>query len=154
MKRHRSPVGWRRRTSYFNALPPAFANARVEHVMRHGVFTCRPETPLRSLAQTMAANHVHLLVVTGYGEGTPGNEGWAVVSDLEVVRAATEDEHRTAAEVATRPVIVSAADTMSHAASLMSEHGTSHLVVVDADMRPMGILSSLDIAANLAWGLG
>ena len=104
--------------------------------------------------QTMAANHVHCLVVTGYGEGTPGDEGWAVVTDLAVVRAAMEDETRTAADVATRPVIVSAADTVSNAASLMCEHGTSHLVVVDADMRPEGVLSSLDIAANVAWGLG
>ena len=144
----------RTKTNYFATLPPAFDNARVEQVMRRGVLTCRPETPLRAMAQTMAANHVHCLVVTGYGAGTPGNEGWAVVSDIDLVRAAMDDDERTAADVATRPVIVSSADTVSHAASLMCEHGTSHLVVVDADMRPEGIVSSLDLAANLAWGLG
>jgi CBS domain-containing protein len=142
------------KSNYFTTLPPAFANARVSQVMRHGVLTCRPETPLRAIAQTMAANHVHCLVVTGYGAGIPGDEGWAVVTDLAVVRAAMEDETSTAADVATRPVIVSGADTVSNAASLMCEHGTNHLVVVDAEMRPEGVLSTLDIAANVAWGLG
>jgi CBS domain-containing protein len=144
----------RTKSSYFKTLPPAFANARVEQVMRHGVLTCRPETPVRTIAQTMAANHVHCLVVSGFGEGEPGREGWAVVSDLAVVRAALDEGDLTAADVAKRPVIVTAADTVAHAAQLMCEHHTHHIVVVGPDMQPAGILSSLDIAANLAWGLG
>ena len=145
----------RSKSAYFEKLPPAFANARVEQVMRRGVLTCRPETHVRAIAQTMAANHVHCVVITGFGEGTPGREGWAVVSDLAVVRAALDDGGDvTAADVAARPVIVSGVDTVSHAAELMCQHGTNHVVVVDADMRPEGILSTLDIAANLAWGLG
>jgi CBS domain-containing protein len=145
----------RSKSSYFKSLPPAFANARVEHVMRPGVLTCRPETPVRTLAQTMAANHVHCLVVTGFGEGEPGREGWAVVSDLAVVKAALDETgNLTAADVAKRPVIVTASDTVAHAAELMCEHHTHHIVVVGPDMQPEGVLSSLDIAANLAWGLG
>jgi CBS domain-containing protein len=144
----------RTKASYFETLPPAFANASVEHVMRKGVLTCRPETPIRTIAQTMAANHVHCLVVTGFGEGEPGREGWAVVSDLAVVKAALETEGLTAADVAKRPVVVTAADTVAHAAELMCENHTHHIVVVGPDMQPVGILSSLDIAANLAWGLG
>jgi len=31
----------------------------------------------------------------------------------------------------------------------MTEHGTTHLVVVDAERRPVGILSTLDVAAAL-----
>jgi CBS domain-containing protein len=144
----------RSKSSYFKTLPPAFANARVEHVMRPGVLTCRPETPVRTIAQTMAANHVHCLVVMGFGEGEPGREGWAVVSDLAVVKAALDEGNLTAADVARRPVIVTATDTVAHAAQLMCENGIHHIVVVDAEMKPEGVLSSLDIAANLAWGLG
>jgi CBS domain-containing protein len=74
---------------------------------------------------------------------------------LAVVKAALDERGGlTAADVAKRPVIVTAADTMVHAAELMAEHHTHHVVVVGADMQPEGILSSLDIAANLAWGLG
>jgi CBS domain-containing protein len=142
------------KSSYFETLPPAFANASVEHVMKKGVLTCRPETPIRTIAQTMAANHVHCLIVTGFGEGEPGREGWAVVSDLAVVKAALEKDGLTAADVAKRPVVVTAADTVAHAAQLMCENHTHHIVVVGPDMQPEGILSSLDIAANLAWGLG
>jgi CBS domain-containing protein len=144
----------RTKSSYFKSLPPAFANASVEQVMRHGVLTCRPETPIRTIAQTMAANHVHCLVVAGFGEGEPGREGWAVVSDLAVVKAALEEGDLTAADVARRPVIVTASDTVAHAAQLMCENHIHHIVVVDADVHPVGIVSSLDIAANLAWGLG
>jgi CBS domain-containing protein len=145
----------RSKSSYFKTLPPAFANASVEHVMRKGVLSCRPETPIRTIAQTMAANHVHCLIVTGFGEGEPGREGWAVVSDLAVVKAAIDEkDDLTAADVAKRPVIVTAADTVARAAQLMCENHTHHIVVVGADMQPEGILSSLDIAANLAWGLG
>jgi CBS domain-containing protein len=33
----------------------------------------------------------------------------------------------------------------------MTEHGTSHLVVVDKEaLRPVGVLSTLDVAARLA----
>jgi CBS domain-containing protein len=78
-----------------------------------------------------------------------------VVSDLAVVRAALDESGGlTAADVAKRPVVVTASDTVSHAAELMCENRTHHIVVVGADMQPEGILSSLDIAANLAWGLG
>jgi len=36
----------------------------------------------------------------------------------------------------------------------MCEHGTSHLIVVDEAARPAGVVSTLDLAAALAWGLG
>ena len=152
----RGPVGWYRKASYFSELPPAFANARVEHVMRRGVLTCPPETGIRAVAEMMAANHVHALVVTGFGDGGPGRDGWAVISDLDLMnamRGEAEDEP-TAGDVAKRPVVVTASDSASHAAQLMCEHGTSHLIVVDEEARPAGVVSTLDLAAALAWGLG
>ena len=37
----------------------------------------------------------------------------------------------------------------------MLEHGTSHAVVVEPRTgRPIGVLSTLDIAGILGWGLG
>jgi CBS domain-containing protein len=40
---------------------------------------------------------------------------------------------------------------LSEAARLMDERGTAHLVVVD-DGRPIGVVSSLDVAGVVAWG--
>ena len=42
----------------------------------------------------------------------------------------------------------------SEAAKLMVEHSVAHLLVLDEQDNPIGILSSLDIAALAAWGLG
>jgi len=54
----------------------------------------------------------------------------------------------TAGELAASDVVVvDPADTLEHAAQLMAEHSTAHLVVVSPDSgRPIGILSTLDVA--------
>jgi CBS domain-containing protein len=44
--------------------------------------------------------------------------------------------------------------TAKEAAALMHEHSTRHLIVLDEERRPAGMVSSLDLAATLAWGLG
>jgi CBS-domain-containing membrane protein len=53
------------------------------------------------------------------------------------------------ATAATVALTIGPADTVQRAAQLMTEHGTTHLVVVDAGRRPVGILSTLDVAAAL-----
>ena len=35
----------------------------------------------------------------------------------------------------------------------MAQHGVTHLVVVDPSGRPTGMLSTLDLAGVIAWGL-
>ena len=44
--------------------------------------------------------------------------------------------------------------TVKDAAHLMHEHSTRHLIVLDEEERPVGVVSSLDLAAALAWGIG
>jgi CBS domain-containing protein len=47
--------------------------------------------------------------------------------------------------------MVAAGDSLAHAAQLMSEHEIAHLVVVDQGTeRPIGILSTLDVARVLS----
>ena len=42
---------------------------------------------------------------------------------------------------------------LREAGELMLSHGTTHVVVIDPEIqRPIGILSTLDIAGVLAWG--
>jgi CBS domain-containing protein len=135
-------------------LMPRYEHATVGDVMRHGVITCSPETTLRTVARMMSSYHVHAVVVTeddGEGSLLP----WGLVSDFDVLRAAHAGaEELTAGEVSRSPaVMVARTDTLDHAATLMKEHGTGHLVVIEpAGSRPIGVVSTLDIAGSLAWG--
>jgi CBS domain-containing protein len=80
---------------------------------------------------------------------------WGVISDADLVAAAGPDcADRTARDSArTEVVTVTADDGIAHAARLMTEHGVTHLVVVQpATGKPVGAISTLDIAGALAWG--
>jgi CBS domain-containing protein len=72
---------------------------------------------------------------------------------MDIVRAAPAGvEGRTAAEAArTELVTVDPATPLTDAARLMEEHRTAHLPVMSGQ-QPAGVVSSLDIAAALAWG--
>jgi CBS domain-containing protein len=60
----------------------------------------------------------------------------------------------TARELAaTEPVTIGPASPLGQAVQLMEQHEVTHLVVVDAG-RPVGVLSTLDVAGVLAWGRG
>lgn len=131
------------------------ATISVAEAMHPGVLTCPVETPLRSVARMLAQYNVHCVVVFGSEvEHEDGEtEPWGVVSDIDVVGALLADgEDRTAGGAAASPVVlVSGNDSLEHAAQLMVENETSHLLAVDPDtMRPVGILSTLDVAASLA----
>lgn len=149
-----SPIGWFRRSSFFSHAVPAFERALVADVMRAGLITCQPETRLQGVAQAMAANHVHALVVIDPGaEDPPG--GWRVVYDVDVLKlAANGDSGARALDAAQEPVTIAIDATAQDAAALMHERGTRHLIVLDDESRPAGVVSSLDLVATLAWGIG
>ncbi len=129
-------------------------NARVEDVMTAGLITCAPATPLRGVARLMAEHRVHSVFVFDYGnEDDESPELWGIVSDLDLVAAAWADpDLQTAGESAVTPLIyVRKDDDLRHAAQLMTESGVSHLAVVDPrTRRPVGVLSTLDIAKAVA----
>jgi CBS domain-containing protein len=116
--------------------------------MHHGVFTCDRDDPLREVAGIMANNRVHAVVITTRDGGRPTG----IVSDLDLIAAVAVRADCTAAEAAaTEPLTVRADEDVETAARLMNEHGVSHLVVVDAAKGcPLGVLSSLDVAAFYA----
>jgi CBS domain-containing protein len=127
----------------------------VAEAMHPGVLTCPLETSLRDVARMMALYRIHAVVV--YGDDTDESDGaglWGVVSDLDLVQASSagEPEDRTAGGTAVTPILTIAADdTLQRAAQRMSEHDVTHVVVVDREStRPVGVLSTLDIARALA----
>jgi CBS domain-containing protein len=139
-------------------LTPNFEHARVADAMRPRVLTCDPETPLVTVAQRMSSEHVHAIVVleaVGPG-GKSDRRPWAVVTDRDVLGSAADIADRTAGDVASGEVLHASPDErLSDVAERMFEHGTSHAVVVEPRTgSPVGVLSTLDIAGIVGWGLG
>lgn len=137
-------------------LSPSFEHATVADVMCAGVITCPPDAPAVEVARIMAARHVHAVVVAGL-HGTPGSGeqlAWRVVTDVDLLRAAADLDGLTAGELhGVAPVSLSPATPLPEAAEVMAAYGVSHVVVADAD-RPVGVVSTLDVAGALAWGRG
>jgi CBS domain-containing protein len=138
-------------------LPVAFETATVADAMSHGVISCSPETPLRVVARMMATYGVHAIFVFEYVEEEEAPQLWAVVSDLDLVAATRLDlDTLTAGATAVTPLVSVAADSsIGEAGSLMAQYGIAHLAVTDPDSRrPIGVISSLDIARAIAAGVG
>jgi CBS domain-containing protein len=138
-------------------LGPPFEHARVADAMRAGIISCHADTSLRQIAEMMASYHVHAIVVEAAAESgaEPTGQDWGIVSDLDLARAAARGElQRAAGELAGSGAIFIAPDApLKRAAEMMSEHGVSHLIVSAApNVRPAGIISTLDLAVALAWG--
>jgi CBS domain-containing protein len=119
----------------------------VGDAMHAGVITCRPDATLRTVAGILASHRIHAVVVTSADEQAP----CAVVTDRDVVlgHSRSELDRLTARDAATEPTITIRADAdLRHAAELMAHYGTSHVIVTErGGGRPVGILSSLDVAA-------
>jgi CBS domain-containing protein len=136
---------------------PTFRTITVSDVMHTGVISCPPETPFRDVASMMAENTAHCVVVDGLARG-PHHSGhlvWGTISDLDLMRAvAAGRRDGEAGEEATGELVtVSPDDDIDHAAQIMGERGCSHLIVVAPDSgKPLGVISSLDIARGIVWG--
>jgi len=132
---------------------PRLDHVRVADAMHAGVVTCAADTPLRDVARILAEHRIHCVAVPDI-EGK-GLAAWGVVTDLDVVGAAAAGsvEGRTAGDVAASEALaISEDDVLERAVQLMSEHQVAHLVVVGAASgRPVGVLSTLDVAGLLAW---
>lgn len=140
--------------SHGSYLMPSLERATVADAMHPGILSCDPDLRLTEVARLMATHHVHCLAVVGVSHQEPVCGVWGIISDLDLLRAAIGDREGTARSLATQPVVsVDARTWLTDAARLMLENGTSHLVVVEPEsQRPIGILSTLDIAGLLAWG--
>lgn len=134
---------------------PSLGTLRVVDAMHPGLISCSPDTPLRDVARMMALYRVHAILVTAHGtEELPGGGVWGVVSDTDLLRAAQSGEldGKVSRLLAATPVLtVTTGDELARAAQLMVEHGISHLIVAEPHTaRPIGVLSTLDIARALA----
>lgn len=128
---------------------------RVIDVMHPGVIACPLDTPLRTVARMMTTYRVHAIMVIAHeGDELPHGSLWGVISDIDLIRAAksVEFDRETAGSLAGEPPLtVTTIDPLQHAVELMAEHGVSHLIVVERrSTRPIGVVSTLDVARALA----
>jgi CBS domain-containing protein len=133
-------------------LTPSFEHALVSDAMRVGVFSCPPDASMETVARIMATNHIHAVVISGLAAGAP----WGVITDRDLLTVADTAHERLAGSCATDdPVIVRPDQRLEEAARLMRDHGLTHLLVGHPDTgRPIGVLSTLDVAGIVGWGLG
>ena len=131
-------------------LRPAFRNATVADVMTPGIISCAPETPLEEVAELMATHRVHAVAVGGIAVD---HLVWGIIDSLDLVRALRDPDANPFAEAISRPPLraIEPGAPLAEAARLMDEGRVGHLVVVDRE-RPVGVISSLDIAGAAAWG--
>jgi CBS domain-containing protein len=128
----------------------ALEGLRVLDAMHRGVVTCARQTSLVTVAHLMASQRIHCVAVVA----TMPDQSvklCGVVSDRDLLAAAVRGSlaDRTAAgSAATEVVTVSPEDSLLDAAELMHDQGLTHLVVVVPETTtPIGVLSTLDVAA-------
>jgi CBS domain-containing protein len=128
------------------------AKPRVADAMHWGLVRCSPDATLREVAKLMSDAVVHCVVVMD----APADRRalWGVVSDLDLVAAATVrslDDQRAGGTAMTPAVTASPHESLDSAAERMTAYDVSHLVIVD-DLRrqPVGVLSTLDLVRTLA----
>jgi CBS domain-containing protein len=134
---------------------PSFEQGTVGDVMSVGVMTASPDSPLRKVAGIMAESRVHSVVITDLEHGSHEQRAWGIVTDADILEAVQRDlDELTARDCAASELItVTPGESLDHAAQLMSEHEATHLLVADPETgRPVGVISSLDIAAVVARG--
>ena len=137
-------------------LTPRLADATVADVMHSGVLGCGPDATLAEIARIMTTHRVHCVVVNGIAADLDERLVWGIVSDTDLMAAVGRPPDTIAGEIAATEVVgVGPATPLAEAARLMAEHETSHLIVTsDRSRMPVGVVSSLDVAAALAWGAG
>jgi CBS domain-containing protein len=138
---------------------PALSEPRLDRVpvkaaMHPGVVACPASTPITAVAGLLADHRVHCTAVSGVKVRGANAEQliWALVDAMDVVDAARRwDPACTAGDLAgAQPVTVGEDETMASAAHTMVERGATHVVAVDRNGLPSGVVSTLDVAAICA----
>lgn len=116
----------------------------VGALMSEGLITSPISESLAVAAARMSANRIHAVLVESEGDA------FGVLTDADLLAAlgAGQDpeEVTVGSLAATEPLTITADAKAGEAARLMHEHGISHLFVVDPAERPVGVVSSLDLA--------
>jgi CBS domain-containing protein len=136
-------------------LEASVGDLSVADAMHDGVISCPPATTLRTVARMLATYRVHAMVVYPRHSGDLAHiTSWRVVSDLDLARASREGDLDllTAGDIAATPVcVITPGESLADAVEAMVAHRLWHVFVIDEHARrPIGVLSTLDVARALA----
>jgi len=130
------------------------ANVTVKDWMHQGVITCRPDTPVDEVAQTMDRKDISALVVID-----DNGDAIGVISRTDLVNARFVQPYfkhwrgMSAEHLMSKPVISVAPETdITEAVQILHNQHIHRLVVVeraDSHLRPVGILSVSDLAKHV-----
>jgi CBS domain-containing protein len=130
---------------------PQLRSILARDAMHAPILATDPAATVQDVASIMGANRVHCVVVDGVSRDRAGEHlVWGIVSDLDLIKAAmTGDAELTAGQIAAgEAVVVDATDDLETVCSTLIAHDCSH-VVVTSEGRPVGVISTLDIASVL-----
>ncbi|MDK2383487.1 MAG: CBS domain-containing protein [Candidatus Korarchaeota archaeon] len=110
----------------------------------YGFISVTPDKTVREAAKVMANKGIGFLVVV---DSSDPRKVVGVLSERDIIRAlASNKEDAKVEELMTKDVVtVKDTDTLYKAAKLMREHRIRHLVVVNGDGIPVGVLSIRDL---------
>jgi CBS domain-containing protein len=119
----------------------------VADIVHRGVIACPATAPLADVAAALVERRTHTAMVAREG-------GWGFVTDMDVVAGALREEPApTAGEMASREVAKVRFDaTLELAASVLVESRAGHVVAVDGQGFPIGVVSTLDLVGVIAAG--
>lgn len=124
--------------------------------MHSGLAYCGADQPLDEVWRTMAEKRIRSVVVV-MDASEPESSAWGVISDLDLVAAASVRNigAQLAAGSAARPTVsITPNETLRRAVQVMIDHDVTELIVTDpSTSHPVGVLSTLDIVIGLTPGL-
>ena len=129
---------------------PTVDRMTVGDAMHTGIVACDVHAPLSAVARMMAAHRIHCVVVRNSAvEWTdPGAGLWGVISDLDLVRLVATAPSRPDGGPERRNSGIRRRGARIRAGGGPAHGGQrrTHLVVVNHAARPVGVLSTLDVA--------
>ncbi len=126
---------------------PATAPARtVGAIATLALLSCDPDTPVCEAARTMAEQHHSSIIVIENGRAVGI---WTERDALRIDFSRTESFDRPIRDVMTSPVrSIAASASVGEAGLLFRNERVRHLLVVDGEGAPVGMLSQTDVVVN------
>jgi predicted transcriptional regulator len=130
---------------------PAFSGGlsgrAVRDVMHRGVISCAAGAPLAEMAAVLVERRTHSAMVSDA-------DRLAFVTDMDLIAAVVRgDPAPTAGELASAGLAMVRSDAkLDLAASLVATSPVGHVVAVDLEGFPVGVVSTLDLVGAIATG--
>ena len=122
----------------------------VSHILTRPMVTITMDDTILGAAKLMVENNIGLLVVT---HAQRPEELAGVISERDIIRAIASGRtlQIPVSELCTKHVVTIHSDSdVAEAARAMNKHAIRHVVVVDANQKPIGVVSMRDLVGERA----